>query len=56
MREGRDEKLARAAEFRGYAANSVSRDEQNRADCAEIAKRHEDEAAVYEKALASLSS
>lgn len=54
MTEARDEKLARAAEFRGYAADVHGRDEGNRAHCAESADRYEAEAAKYDAAIAAL--
>jgi hypothetical protein len=54
MTEIRDSKLAEGADFRGYATDT-GRDEKNRAGCAEIAERHEAEAALYEAALAGLT-
>ena len=54
MRQIRDSKLKEAADFRGYAADVNRRDEKNRAGCAEIAARHEAEAALYDAAIAAL--
>lgn len=56
MREIRDSKLAEAADFRGYAADTERRDEKNRADCARIADEREAVAAKYEAAIAELST
>jgi hypothetical protein len=55
MTEIRDSRLAEAADFRGYAADTARRDEKNRADCAETAGRKEAEAALYEAAMAKLN-
>jgi hypothetical protein len=56
MRAAREENLREAAEFRGYAANTVSRDERNRKGCAEIAEKKEAVAAKYGAAIARLES
>lgn len=45
-----------AAEFRGYATNTVSRDERNRNGCAKIAAEKEATAAKYEAAIARLEA
>jgi len=56
MREAMAENQKEAAEFRGYAANTVSRDEANRAGCARIAAEKEATAAKYEAAIARLEA
>jgi len=56
MRENADREREEAAEFRGYAANTVSRDPDNRARCAEIADEREAKAAKYDAAIAALES
>lgn len=54
MRESRDYLLKEAGEFREYAADERSRDEKNRAGCAEIAAEKEEKAAKYEAAMKAL--
>lgn len=56
MRGLRDEALREAAEFRGYAADTVRRDAQNRQSCARLATDKEAVAAKYEAALAALEA
>lgn len=56
MRTTRDQKLQEAEEFRGYAGNTVSRDERNRSNCARIAGEREAAAAKYEAAIAALEA
>jgi len=56
MREQLKEEREQAAQFRGFAADtSGRRDEANREGCAEIAGRHEANAARYEAAIAALA-
>jgi hypothetical protein len=56
MRAQRDNNLSEAGEFRGYAANSQSRDPENRKRCVKIADDKEATAAKYEAAIAALES
>lgn len=55
MRKHAEENRREAAEFRGYAANSASRDEANRERCTEIADKKEATAAKYDAAIAALA-
>lgn len=55
MRKARDERLERAAEFRGFAeGDDPRRDARNRSACAEHAAENEAKAALYDAALAKL--
>jgi hypothetical protein len=56
MREHREESLQKAAEFRGFAADTKSRDEGNRSGCAKIAGEKEATAAKYATAIAALEA
>jgi hypothetical protein len=56
MREHRAENLREAAEFRGFAADTVSRDKGNRDGCAKIASEKEATAAKYEAAITGLEA
>lgn len=56
MREHAAEARREAAEFRGYAANTQSRDAANRKHCAGIADGKEATAAKYEAAIAALEA
>jgi len=55
MASARDERQARADEFRGYAADEAHRDARNRAACAEHASEYDAKAALYEAAIAALA-
>ena len=56
MTESRDEHLKRAAEFRGYAADEKRRAADNREACAGHAREYEANAALYDAAMAALST
>lgn len=56
MAKAREEKLARAAEFRGYAADEEHRDAANREACTGHAAENEAAAAKYDAAIEALSS
>lgn len=56
MREHAAEARKAAGEFRGYAANTASRDAGNRANCARIAGDKEATAAKYDAAIAELEA
>lgn len=45
-----------AAEFRGYAADAIGRDEKNRAGCAELAAEKDAAAAKYDAAIAAIEA